>query len=99
MTESTPNRSPRRFPWLSIAGLVVIGAGLALNVFVLLTPGVAVHEHGHAASGLSEHTAHLVVLIGMVLTLAGVVIDGARRQIPHRHTPVPSERSHGHAHR
>jgi H+/Cl- antiporter ClcA len=98
MTGTSPN-PPRRLPWLSITGLLVIGAGLALNVIVLLTLPAAVHEHGHSVSGLSEHTAHLVVLVGMALTLAGVVIDGARRQFRQRPAPVPTERSHGHAHR
>ncbi len=99
MSGTSPSRSPRRLPWVSLAGLVIIGAGLALNVYVLLTVPTAAHQHGHAGFSLSEHTAHLVVLIGMALTLAGVVVDGARRQIGHRPSPVPTERSHGHAHR
>jgi hypothetical protein len=37
-------------------------------------------------------------MVGMALTLAGVVIDGARRQIQRREVAAP-ERSNSHAHR
>ena len=38
------------------------------------------HVNEQAAAGfpLSEHAAHLVVLIGMVLVLVGIVRDGIR---------------------
>ncbi len=86
-----------RPPLLSLAGLLVIGAGLALDVVVHLTLP-ATHQH-HAGFSPSEHSAHLVVMLGMALTLAGVVIDGARLQLQRRHPPAPSERSHTNAHR
>lgn len=88
-----------RPPLLSIAGIAVAGAGLALDLVVHLSLPAVAHDHAHAGFSLSEHAAHLVVMVGMALTLAGVVIDGARRQFRPRPTPVPIERSHSHAHR
>lgn len=79
-------------------GLLVILAGLLLNALVILAVPSTGHQH-HTGSGLTEHTAHLVAAVGMALTLAGVVIDGARRQLQRRRVPATSERSPSHAHR
>jgi hypothetical protein len=87
-----------RPPLVSLAGLVVIGAGLVLDLLVHLALPPSGHQHGLGFSP-SEHSAHLVVMLGMALTLAGVVIDGARLQLRRRRSPAPSERSHTNAHR
>ena len=64
-------------PVLSRLGLLVMFAAGAFDVLVHLTAG----EHaGHHGFGL-EHAAHLLGVVGMVLVLTGVVIDGARRQL------------------
>ena len=88
-----------RPPLVSLAGVAVIGAGLVIDLVVHLTLPAASHEHAHATFSPSEHAAHLVVMVGMALTLAGVVMDGARRQFQRRELPVPTERSDSHAHR
>lgn len=87
-----------RPPLVSIAGVGVIGAGLVLDLLVHLTLPAAAHHSPHAGFSLTEHAAHLVVMVGMALTLAGVVIDGARRQIQRREIPAP-ERSDSRANR
>jgi hypothetical protein len=87
----------RRPPLLSLVGLLIIGAGVALAVLAHFAQPAAGHHH--AGPVLSEHSAHLVVTLGMAFTLAGVVIDGARNQIQRRGLPAPTERSHSHAHR
>ncbi len=91
--------STTRPPLVSILGMAVIGAGLVVDLVVHLTLPAVSHHHAHASFSLSEHAAHLVVMVGMALTLAGVVIDGARRHIQRRELPVPTERSDSHAHR
>jgi len=69
------NRSTApRIPGLVKAGAVTITFGLVFDL--------AEHSFGTAAatSGFSvgEHAAHFVVLVGMVLVLVGVVVDGFR---------------------
>jgi hypothetical protein len=56
--------------------VIVIGVGVDLVVHAFVA-------HDHPAGGFdpSEHMAHLVVVVGMALTLAGVVADGVRRQV------------------
>jgi len=56
--------------------VIVIGVGVDLVVHAFVA-------HGHADAGFdpSEHMAHLVVVVGMAITLAGVVADGVRRQV------------------
>jgi hypothetical protein len=89
-----------RPPLISLAGAAVIGAGLVFDLVVhLALPAVPHEHHAHAGFSLSEHAAHLVVMVGMALTLAGVVIDGARRQIQRRELPASTQRSQSHAHR
>ena len=58
-------------------GVAVVVAGLLVDAWV--------HTLGVVAAGsalaliVQQHLAHLVVLIGMVTTLAGIVADGVRR--------------------
>ena len=63
-------------PRAAKAGIVVIVAGLVVDTFVhtlgVVTAGTL------AALVVEQHLAHLVVLVGMVITLAGVVHDGVR---------------------
>ena len=66
-------------PFAAQIGAVVIATGLA---FDLAAHTVLHHVHDEliGAFPLGEHLAHLVVVIGMVLVLAGVVADGLRTQ-------------------
>jgi hypothetical protein len=67
----------RRFPRISLAGAVVMLAGLAGDFIEHALIGHA-DEVTIAGFPLEEHAAHFVVLVGMVLVLAGVVADGVR---------------------
>ena len=67
-------------PALTRLGLAVMVFAGALDVVVHIA-GAGQHHAGH--SGV-EHLAHLAGIVGMVLVLAGVVIDGARRQLARR---------------
>jgi hypothetical protein len=68
---------PTRPPLLALVGVAIAITGLGLDTFVHLT---AVEAHHHEIGfSLQEQGAHLVGLIGMVIALAGVVIDGVRR--------------------
>ena len=64
-------------PGLAKLGAATIALGL-LDDLVEHSMGTAARA---AASGFSagEHVAHLLVLVGMVLVLAGVVADGVRQ--------------------
>ena len=66
-------------PLAAKAGAAVVAGGLLLDLHVhtVLHP---VHDELIGAFPLGEHLAHLVVLLGMVLVLAGVVADGIRTQ-------------------
>ena len=66
-------------PGLSKAGAMVIAAGLLLDL-VAHTVLHAVHDELIGSFPLGEHVAHLVVIAGMALVLAGVVADGIRTQ-------------------
>ncbi len=44
---------------------------------------------GHAGHQGGDHIVHLVFIAGMVLVLAAVVVDGARRQLGRRRTNSP----------
>ena len=63
-------------PRLAKAGIGVIAIGVAADAYVhslgVVTAGTL------AALVVQQHLAHAVVLLGMVLTLAGVVLGGAR---------------------
>ena len=67
---------PHRPPLLTLLGVAIAIAGLGLDAVVHLS--AAAHHHDTGFS-LTEHGAHLVGLIGMVVALAGIVISGAHR--------------------
>ena len=77
-----------RMPRLVHVGMALAIGAFGLDVLVHLSP--AAHDH---AIGFrpEEHLAHLAGIAAMVLILAGVVIDGARRNRSRRRT--------SHAHR
>ena len=56
--------------------VIVMGVGIDLGVHAL-----AAHDHADGGFDPSEHMAHLIVVVGMALTLAGVVADGIRHQL------------------
>jgi hypothetical protein len=85
---------PERPPLLSLVGFGIAIAGLGLDAVAHLAGS---GDHHHAGFSGSEHAAHLVGLIGMLIALSGVVIDGARRAGSHTTSNV--ERSSNHAHR
>jgi hypothetical protein len=68
-----PARPP--FPGLARLGIVVMAFGLLLD---LVEHGFVSHVEERTVAGfpLSEHAAHLVVLVGMVLILVGIVRVG-----------------------
>ena len=68
---------PTRPPLLALIGIGIAVAGLGLDTFVHLSAAAEAHHHEIGFSW-EEHGAHLVGLIGMVIALAGVVIDGVR---------------------
>jgi len=70
-----PPRLP--LPGLARLGLAVMAFGLLLD---LVEHEFVSHVHEPIVAGfpLSEHAAHLVVLIGMVVVLAGIVRAGLR---------------------
>jgi len=65
-------------PRLAKAGALVVLVGVLLDL-VEHTLGVHVDDVVIAGFPLGEHVAHAVVLAGMVLVLAGVVLDGTQR--------------------
>ena len=65
------------FPALARCGLTVMAFGLLLD-FVEHDLVSHVNEQAVVGFPLSEHAAHLVVLVGMVLVLVGIVRDGVR---------------------
>jgi hypothetical protein len=64
----------RSLPGLTKAGMATIAFGF---LFDLSEHSFAPPTAGSFTAG--EHAAHLVVLIGMVLALAGIVADGLRQ--------------------
>ena len=66
-------------PRLAKAGAAVIAGGLLLDLLVHSVLH-SVHDELIGAFPLGEHLAHLVVVLGMVVVLAGVVADGIRAQ-------------------
>jgi uncharacterized protein YjeT (DUF2065 family) len=79
-----PHRPP--LPGLARFGIVVMAFGLLLD-FVEHDLVTHIDEQRVAGFPLSEHTAHLVVLIGMVLVLTGIVRTGRRLDRRHPHQP------------
>ena len=66
-------------PRLVKVGAVVISLGLLLDV-AAHSVAHSIHDVLIGAFPLGEHLAHLVVVIGMALVLAGIVADGVRSQ-------------------
>ena len=88
-------REFRRLPMLTRFGLTLAVAAFIADVLVHLTP--APHHHGGGFRP-EEHLAHLTGLVAMAIALAGVVIDGVRRQRTHRRLDGAPGGPH-HAHR
>ena len=65
-------------PRLVVVGVAVMAIGLGLDLVVHLAP---VHDHDHAGFDPQEQLAHLVGVVGMLITWLGVVADGVRRQL------------------
>ena len=66
-------------PRLAKVGAVVIVLGLGLDL-VAHTILHSLHDELIGAFPLQEHFAHLVVIVGMALVLAGIVAGGIRSQ-------------------
>jgi hypothetical protein len=60
-----------------MTGQLGLRIGLAVIGFGVLLDAVA---HG-VSDPASAHLGHVVVIVGMVLSLAGVVIDGTRHSV------------------
>jgi hypothetical protein len=69
----------RPVPILAKLGFLTVGIGLVADV---VEHTLLAHPHLHDAAliGFSagEHASHLLVLLGMVLVLVGIVVDGTR---------------------
>lgn len=67
----------RPIPTTVKLGAVLIAAGL---LFDLVEHTLVSHAHEAELAGfpIQEHLAHLVVLVGMVVVLLGVIVDGVR---------------------
>ncbi len=88
MTVGGDHLSRDTVPRTSLVGLTIIALGVAVDLTVHLAVGA---DHGPAGFTPSEHAAHFIVLPGMVLTLAGIVIDGARHQAQRSHQEPANE--------
>ena len=64
-------------PRLAKVGAIVISLGLGVDLTVHSVLH-SIHDELLGAFPLQEHVAHLVVIVGMVLVLAGIVADGVR---------------------
>ena len=71
-------RQPVGIPTVVAIGVLVIVIGVGVDFVV---HAFVAHEHAEGGLDPSEHMAHLVVVVGMAITLAGVVADGVRRQV------------------
>jgi hypothetical protein len=70
-------RDVRELPSVTVVGFGVLALAAVMEILLYLAAGTrAGHLHGGFAP---EQGAHLLGLIGMVLTLSGVVFEGARR--------------------
>jgi hypothetical protein len=68
-------RRVRRVPLTILIGLALMATGVLLGV----APLGSTSHHDHTGLG-GEHFAHMIVIAGMVLVLAGVVAHGVRTQ-------------------
>ena len=78
--QTASRRSLRSLPFAARLGLGVIVFGV-LEDLVAHGLGSAASAGGHTDAQL---LGHLIVLVGMVLILLGVVVDGARQAIARR---------------
>lgn len=90
----SPLPSSPPFPALSRFGLAVMAVGL---LFDFVEHDLVSHVNDRTVVGfpLSEHAAHLVVLVGMVFVLVGIVRDGVRsnrRQTQQNRSPLDAVR-------
>ena len=69
---------PVRPPLLALIGLAIAIAGLGLDAAVHLFAAAQPDHHHQVGFSVSEHGAHLLGLIGMVVALAGIVVHGVR---------------------
>ena len=67
--------SMRDIPTGSKLGLIVIGFGIVADLIAHLDPGL---DDARGTMTGPQLSAHLVVFLGMVLVLAGVIVDGVR---------------------
>ena len=73
MSDHASAAAHQRIPALTRLGAMVIAFGLVFDLSEhSFDPGTA------AGFSAGEHAAHLVVLVGMILVLAGIVADGVR---------------------
>ena len=92
LADVPPPVGPPPFPGLARFGIAVMGFGLLLD---LVEHGFVPHVDEWTVAGfpLSEHVAHLVVLVGMILILGGIVRAGMRVNARR----PPQDRSFSHA--
>jgi hypothetical protein len=72
ITQRLPQAVPKSFK----LGALVMLAGVAFDAYVHL---FAVHSHSGTPIGpfsLPEHSAHLIVVLGMLIVLGGVIVNG-----------------------
>lgn len=72
-------RELRSLPTLIWLGVVLLLGGGVADVVAHLWAAGADHEHGFTPS---EFSAHVVVVVGMVIVLLGVVVHGVRHSAP-----------------
>ena len=75
--EDDAHSTAQPVPVLSRVGLLIIVVGLLVDLVEHTLVGHA-SEPTAAGFPLSEHAAHFVVIVGMVLVLAGIVAQGRR---------------------
>jgi hypothetical protein len=99
----SPASGDRPIPTLAKLGVATIAFGVA---FDLVEHTLVSHVNDVLLAGfpIAQHAAHLVVLVGMLVVLAGVIADGMRIQrarslanrdsvatdhsVPNRHSPA-----------
>ena len=85
----------KELPSVTVVGFGVMALAGVLEVLLFLAAG---SQAGHLHGGFApERGAHLLGITGMVITLAGVVLEAARP--PTRRTSAKTGGLHSHAHR
>ena len=85
----------KELPSLTVVGFGVMALAGVMEVLLFLAAG---SQTGHMHGGFApERGAPLLGITGMVITLAGVVIEAARH--PSRRSSAPLRGSDSHAHR